>query len=87
MNLSRLRALCRNLWRRDRVDRDLDDELRATHALLVQEQIRAGLTPSAAQRAATMALGGVPQVKEQVRAVRAGASIESTLSDIRWAAR
>jgi hypothetical protein len=36
------RSFWRNLLRRDRVDRDLDDELRATVDLLVDEKVRAG---------------------------------------------
>jgi hypothetical protein len=37
---SRLAALWRNLMRRDRVERELDDELRTTLDLLVDEKTR-----------------------------------------------
>jgi hypothetical protein len=36
---SRLSSLCRNVLRRDRVERDLDDELRATTALKVSGRV------------------------------------------------
>ena len=44
--LARLSSLWRNLVHRDRVDRDLDDELAAVFALLVDEKIRGGSTRS-----------------------------------------
>jgi putative ABC transport system permease protein len=84
---SRAAALWRNLIRRDRVDRDLDAELRATLDLLAAEKMRAGMRPDDARRVAAIELGGLEPVKEQVREVQAGASIELLLQDLRYAAR
>jgi ABC-type antimicrobial peptide transport system permease subunit len=42
---SRLASLIRNLTRRDHVERDLDDELRATVETLVAEKMRTGVGP------------------------------------------
>ena len=39
--LSRLRAFWRNLIQRNRVERDLDDELHAAFETLVSEQLQA----------------------------------------------
>ncbi len=40
--LTRLRSILRNLLARDRVERDLDDEMRAALDLLVDEHVRKG---------------------------------------------
>jgi predicted permease len=84
---SRLVNLWRNLRHHDRVDRDLDDEVRAVFDILVDEKIHAGLTPQAARRAATLELGRVDAIKQQVRESRTGASIDALLKDVRYGAR
>lgn len=85
--LSRLSSLWRNLVHRGRVERDLDDELQAMLALLVEENVRAGLSREQATRQARVALGTVEPVKERVRDVRAGAQVETLLNDARYAVR
>ena len=44
----RLTRLWRNLVHRDRVERELDDEMRAIEALLVDEHRQAGVPPDEA---------------------------------------
>jgi predicted permease len=83
----RLSSLWRNLVHRGRVDRDLDDELGATLELLIDEKIRAGLTPDQARRAACIELQGVESVKQRVREARAGAGIETVVTDMRYGLR
>ena len=83
----RLSALWRNLTQRTRVERELDDELRAALDLLVTEKIRRGMPPDDARRAAALELGGLDLVKQQVRDVKAGAGFESFLQDLRYAGR
>ncbi len=85
--LHRLRSLWRNLRHRERVDNDLDDEVRAAFDMLVAEKTRAGLPPQDARRAATLELGRVEIVKEQVRDARAGAFVDGLLQDARYGAR
>jgi predicted permease len=77
----------RNLLRGNRIERELDAELRATLDLLTSEKMRAGMRPDDARRAAALELGGLEPVKEQVREVKAGASIELLLQDLRYALR
>ena len=84
---SRATALLRNLLRSDRVEGEIDAELRATLDLLAAEKTRAGMGPDEARRAAAIQLGGLEPVKEQVREVKAGASIELLLQDLRYAVR
>jgi predicted permease len=69
------------------VEADLDQEVHAHLELLIEENIRAGMPPQEAQRAARMELGGVEQVKEQVRDSRTGAFLDSILQDLRFALR
>jgi putative ABC transport system permease protein len=83
----RLRAFWRNLRHRARVERELDDEMRATIELLVAERVRTGMAPEQARRAAMLELGGVESVKQQVREVRRGAYVETIVGDVRYAAR
>jgi putative ABC transport system permease protein len=84
---SRLSALFRNLLQRSRVERDLGDELRGYVDLLADQKMREGMTADGARRAALAELGGVEQVKDEVRDVRAGALIEQLLQDLRHALR
>ena len=84
--LARVASLIRNLTRRRRIERDLDEELRGTLEMLAAEKMRAGMSSDAARRAAGIELQ-VESVKEQVRDVRAGSFVETLAQDVRYAAR
>ena len=84
---SRFASFWRNLLHGERVERDLDDEVRAAFEILVDEKVRAGLAVEEARRAAALELGGIESVKERVRDVRTGASVDSLLQDLRFAVR
>src|SRR5688572_28055097 len=83
----RVASLLRNLFNRDRIEDELDAEMRASLQMLIDEKAQAGFPPDEARRRAMLEFGGVESVKEQVRGVRAGALVETTLLDIRYAAR
>ena len=85
--MRRLIAVCRNLLFRDRLERDLDDEVRETLDLLTEEKVRAGMTPEDARRAAGIELGSPESVKQQVRDGRSGALVDTLLQDARHGAR
>jgi putative ABC transport system permease protein len=85
--LSRLASLGRNLFSRSRVERELDDELRAYLDQLTEEKRHAGMGAVEAQRAACIELGGMYQVKEEVRQVRTGQMLEELLQDLRYGFR
>lgn len=85
--MARVLSFWRNLLRRQRVERELDDEIRATLDQLTAEKIADGMRPDEARRAALLALGGVESVKEQVRDARSGALVETFVQDLRYAAR
>jgi predicted permease len=76
-----------NLFRRDHTERDLDAEVRAHLELLTDEKLLQGMSRKEAHRAACIELGGVEQVKEEVRSARAGAWLEQLFHDVRYAAR
>ena len=44
--MNKLMRLLGNLMRRDRVERDLDDELRAAFDILVEEKMQNGSSPA-----------------------------------------
>jgi hypothetical protein len=69
------------------VEIDLDQEVLSHLELLVEENIRAGMSLKDAQRAARIELGGIEQVKEQVREERVGNWLRSVISDCRYGVR
>src|SRR5579872_1536208 len=84
---SRLSAGWRAIVRKSRVERDLADEFAAAAATLEERYRGEGMTPEQARRAARTALGGVEPVKEAIRQQRAGAVVDATLLDLRYALR
>jgi predicted permease len=84
---ARLRSLWRNLVHRDRVERDLDDEVRTIFEMLVEEKVKAGLAPADARRIATLQLGRAESIKTHVRDIRAGAWWDACLQDVRYGVR
>src|SRR5258708_58446 len=80
-------SLLRNIFSRPRVERDLDDELRAYLDLAVEERRRASMAADDARGGALMEMQGLEQVKEQVRNARSGAVIEQIRQDLSYAVR
>ena len=80
---SRLRA-----WFSPRqVDREFESELENHLDLLTQENLRRGLSPEEAARAARIRLGGATQLKETNRELRGLPLLETLLQDLRYAFR
>ena len=84
---ARIVSLFRNLLRKNTVEQALDDELRSSVELLTEEKMNAGLSPSEARRQALIELGSVEQVKEEVRAIRAGRLLEDLAKDVHYGFR
>ena len=84
---AKFQGFLRNLFLSRRVEVDLDQEVHAHLEMLTEENIRAGVPPQEAQRAARIELGGIEQVKEQVREERVGNWLRSVLSDCRYGIR
>ena len=87
MFTSRVASLVRNLLGRTQVERELDEELRAFVDLRTDELRASGLSEAAARRQALVELGGLDQVKERVRDVRAGAVVDQIRQDLVYAVR
>lgn len=83
----KVRSLLRNLVYRRTVDAELDCEVRSHFESLKQQYMREGMAVEEAARAAGIELGGVEQVKEQVRDQRAGNWVSSIFGDCRFALR
>src|SRR5438552_16184781 len=77
----------RSLFRRKKVEAELDDELRFHFAQQVAKFIHSGLPPQEAQRRARLEFGGMEQLKEEHRDARGVTFIETLLQDIRFGLR
>jgi hypothetical protein len=85
--LPKTRSLLRNFFLRRRVEEDLEQEVHSHLKMLTDESIREGMSRKEAERVARIELGGIQQVKEQVREQRIGNWLHSMLSDCRYALR
>src|SRR5688500_548505 len=85
--LPRLRSLWSTLAHKERLDRELDEELRAAVDTLAERYRLDGMDPQAARRAAARELGGVEGLRDDVREARIGAWIDTLLLDLRYAWR
>src|SRR5260370_32682001 len=77
----------RSLFSKERLDRDLNDELRAHFAMHTADNLRAGMLAEEARRAALLKLGGLEQTKESIRDRRGFPFLETLLQDLRFAFR
>ena len=84
---SHLRSFTHRIFHREQLDNDLEDEIRSQLQLMIDQRIKEGMRPAEARRAAQIELGGIEQLKEQVREVQAGAWLDSLLQDIRFGLR
>src|SRR5215216_6673682 len=84
---SSLASLWRNLIQKGRVEQELTEEVEAYLEMLVETKIKEGLKPAEARLAALIEIGGVEQVKESVREVRMGQTLEAIWQDLRYGIR
>jgi putative ABC transport system permease protein len=85
-----IKTLCsriRGWFTRARVDQDFDQELSSHLEMLTSENVKQGMSPDKAKRAAQMRLGGVTQLKETNRELRGLPMLETFLQDVRYALR
>jgi predicted permease len=84
---ARLKSLSRNLLRRQQVESQLEDEVRAYSDMIADEKIAAGIPAQEAHRTTLADLGGIEQVKQSVRDHRTGTGLELLWQDVRYALR
>lgn len=85
--LDRVRTAFSDLFARDRVEREMDEEMRAFLDMAAEERERAGAAPSDARRTARARFGGVDAVKDDLRDLRAGATLGAVARDVGFSIR
>ncbi|MFY9609667.1 MAG: ABC transporter permease [Blastocatellia bacterium] len=85
--LKNLFSGARNIFHKDRVEREMDQEVRFHLEMEIQQNIRRGMGPTEARLTALRSFGGVEQVKEQCRDEKGGRLLEALLQDLRYGAR
>ncbi len=84
---SLLKSAARNLFHKQQVESQLDEEVHAYVDQVTQERIAAGMSAAEARRTALADFGGVEQVKQAVRNHRAGVGLELLAQDIHYGLR
>ena len=77
----------RSLFRKEQVDRELDEELRAYQAMAAEEKMKDGISPKQALREVRLERGSLEVSKEIVRAGGWEFFIETCWQDLRYAIR
>jgi predicted permease len=77
----------RSLFRKEQVDRDLDEELRAYQEAAAEEKMRDGMSRKEALRAVRLERGSLEASKEIVRSGGWESTVETSWQDLRFAAR
>jgi hypothetical protein len=85
--LTRLAARVLAFFRPRPLDGDLEAELASHLAMLTEDNVRRGMAPDEARRAARIRIGSPAVLKDQHRDVRGLPAIETVLQDLRFAFR
>src|SRR5499427_9784920 len=78
--------LC-GLLRKDRIEREMDDEMRFHLLMRTRENIERGMRPDEAEREARRRFGNVGRIKDLARDIKGGGFMETLLQDLRFGAR
>src|SRR5919206_2210030 len=81
------RTRLRGLLRKKRVEREMEEELRFHLRMRAEENVRRGMTPGEAERAALKSFGQVGRIKEYCRDFKGGGLLETLLQDVKFGAR
>ena len=82
-----LLSRCAALFRRQKLDADLDEELRAHIDLAIDENLKRGMSAPQARTAALREFGGVTQTREAYRMRRGIPFLETFFQDLRYSLR
>src|SRR5262245_52026982 len=85
--LRQLMSGVRTLLNRRAADQDIADEVEDYYERSIASHRAGGLSPADAARAASMELGSVAHLKEEVRSYGWENWVETSLADLRYAAR
>jgi putative ABC transport system permease protein len=81
------RARVRGLLLRGRVESEVDEELRFHLRMRAEENVRRGMTPDEAARAARRSFGSWARVKEACRDMKGGGVLETLRQDVKFGVR
>ena len=76
-----------NLFRRSRLDRDIDAELQSHIDLFIEDKTRQGMPHAVAKREALLRFGNPTSTRERVAAADTTLSLENFVRDLRYALR
>jgi predicted permease len=85
--LRNITAGLRSLFRKEQVDRDLDEELRAYQEMATEEEMKQGMSRKDALRAVRLERGSLEVTKEVVRSAAWESLVETLWQDLRFAVR
>jgi predicted permease len=85
--LTQMAARLRAFLRPSAIDLDFDEELASHLAMLTDDNIRRGMSPDDARRAARLRLGAAASLKEQHREARGLPGLDAVIQDVRFAFR
>src|SRR5579863_7402569 len=85
--LTQLRLALRSVFRRKRVEQELDEELQYHMERQMDEELKTGLAPEQARYAARRAMGAMAKNKEECRDTRRVNFIDDFSRDLRYAGR
>src|SRR5580693_1699380 len=77
----------RSLFRKERVNRELDEELRSYLEMAAEEKIRRGMSPQEARRAVRLEHGHLDTTRELVRTAGWESLVDVLWQDLRYSAR
>jgi hypothetical protein len=75
------------LFRKNRIEQELDEELRAYLEASIEQKVRGGLSRENAVRAARIEFGSVDAVKDHIRDAGWESHLESLWRDVQYAGR
>jgi predicted permease len=73
--------------RKDRIEQEMDDEMRFHLLMRTRENIERGMRPDEAEREARRRFGNVGRIKDLARDIKGGGFMETLLQDLRYGAR
>ena len=77
----------RSLFRKEQVDREFDEELRAYQEMAAEEKMKQGMSPKDALRAVRLEQGNVESTREEVRSAGWESVLETCRQDLRFGLR
>jgi predicted permease len=75
------------LLRKNRIEQEMEDEMRFHLLMRTRENIERGMRPDEAEREARRRFGNVGRIKDLARDIKGGGFIETLLQDLRFGAR